>query len=210
MRLLILGSTGLVGGHTLTAALAEPAVTAVIAPTRTPLSPHAKLLNPVVDRLDALLQDVPSWSLSAAVCALGTTKAKAGTLEKFRLIDYVFPLAYARACHTSGVEAFAVVSSIGSSASSLFTYSKVKGEMERDMKAINFRSLTILRPGMIGGDRGESRLAESLALGLAGLLKPVLPKKFHVNPALRIATVLLDSVLHPTPGCHTVYSQDMT
>lgn len=210
MKLLILGSTGLVGGHTLAAALAEPAVTTIIAPTRTPLPAHAKLINPVTDRLDALLSDVPSWNLTAAVCALGTTRAKAGTLEKFRLIDYVFPLEYARACHASGVEAFAIVSAIGSAANSFFTYSKIKGEMERDMKAINFRSLTILRPGMIGGDRGESRLAESVALGLAGLLKPILPKKFQVNPAPRIASVLLDSVLHPRPGCRTIYSQEMT
>jgi uncharacterized protein YbjT (DUF2867 family) len=47
MKILILGATGLVGGHALAQALAQPAVTQVIAPTRKPLTKHDKLMNPM-------------------------------------------------------------------------------------------------------------------------------------------------------------------
>ena len=57
MNLLLLGATGLVGRNVLAQALANPAVTRVIAPTRRPLKPHAKLTNPVSDRLETLLSE---------------------------------------------------------------------------------------------------------------------------------------------------------
>ena len=48
-RLLLAGATGLVGHATLERALASTRVAQVVAPTRRPLAPHPKLLNPVVD-----------------------------------------------------------------------------------------------------------------------------------------------------------------
>jgi NADPH2:quinone reductase len=42
---------------------------------------------------------------------------------------------------------------IGASVDSSFLYSKVKGELERDVREIGFTSLTILRPGIIEGKR---------------------------------------------------------
>ena len=92
--------------------------------------------------------------------------------------------------------------------SSLF-YARVKGELERDIQKIGFRSLTILRPGMIEGDRGEFRLAESIALTLSRALAPALPKRFHVNPAPKIAQALVDAILIGEPGCHFRYSDSL-
>ena len=47
MKVLIIGATGLVGRNALAQALAQPAVTEVIAPTRKPLTKQDKLMNPV-------------------------------------------------------------------------------------------------------------------------------------------------------------------
>ncbi len=79
MRLLLLGATGLVGSTALKQALAEDAISEVVAPTRRPLAPQNKLVNPVNLRLEELAPRVKSWSVDAVVCALGTTKAKAGS-----------------------------------------------------------------------------------------------------------------------------------
>jgi uncharacterized protein YbjT (DUF2867 family) len=54
MKVLILGATGLVGHSTLVQAVTHPAITQVIAPTRTPLPPSSKLANPVTERLELL------------------------------------------------------------------------------------------------------------------------------------------------------------
>src|ERR1700740_2433809 len=78
MRLLVLGATGLVGSTALKQALAKDAISEVVAPTRIPLVPQNKLVNPVNLRLDELAPRVKSWDVGAVICALGTTKAKAG------------------------------------------------------------------------------------------------------------------------------------
>jgi hypothetical protein len=66
-----------------------------------------------------------------------------------------------------------------------------------------------LRPSIIEGKRDEVRLAESLVLKLSYFLAPVLPKRSHVNPALKIAQVLIDAVVTAEPGCHFRYSDSL-
>ena len=99
MRLLLLGATGLVGRTVLSQALAKDAISEVVAPTRRPLVLQNKLVNPVNLRLDELAPRVKSWDVDAVICALGTTKAKAGSKEAFRFVDYTLPLVFAKAAH---------------------------------------------------------------------------------------------------------------
>ena len=209
MKVLILGATGLVGWSSLAQALAHPSITQVIAPTRKPLPPSSKLTNPVSEQLELLLPEVLSWGVDAVICALGTTMGKAGSKEAFRQVDYVLPLAFARLAHQQGAETFALVSAIGASVTSSFFYPKTKGEVERDMKLVGFRSLTIFRPSIIGGKREESRFGEGVALALSRILAPILPKKFHANPAAKIADLVLDSIVAAEPGCHYRYAESM-
>jgi uncharacterized protein YbjT (DUF2867 family) len=163
----------------------------------------------VSDQLELLLPEVPTWGVDAVICALGTTKGKAGSNEAFRQVDYVLPLAFARLAHQQGAETFALVSAIGADAGSSFFYPKTKGEVERDIKLVGFRSLTILRPSLIGGKREDSRFAEGVALALSRILAPILPKKFHVNPAAKIAGVLVESIVTAEPGCHYRYAESL-
>jgi hypothetical protein len=81
MRLLLLTATGLAGSTALKQALAGGAISKVIAPTRRPLAPQNKLVNPVSLRFDELAPRMKSWDVDAVVCASGTTKAKAGSQE---------------------------------------------------------------------------------------------------------------------------------
>ena len=76
MKILLLGATGLVGKNVLTQALVNSAITGVVAPTRRPLTPHPKLVNPVSGRLESLLGTTEG--VDGVVCALGTTIGKAG------------------------------------------------------------------------------------------------------------------------------------
>ena len=88
-------------------------------------------------------------------------------------------------------------------------YYRTKGEVERDIKEIGFRSLTICRPSLIGGERNEARSAEGAALALARLLAPILPRKFHVNPTDVIAAALLNAVIVAKTGCRWISAEEM-
>lgn len=207
MKILLLGASGLVGKNVLMQALAHPAMTDVVAPTRRPLTPHPKLINPVSDHLKSLLG--AAQGVDGVVCALGTTISKAGSKEAFREVDYVLPLEFARSAHAYGVETFVLVSASVASANSAMFYPRIKGEIERDIELVEFRSLTIVRPSLIGGERDEPRLREGIALRLMSILAPILPKKLHINPAPAIAAAILDAVMTAEPGRHFRYSETL-
>ncbi len=209
MKLLILGATGLVGRHVLSQALADARIEEVVAPTRRSLSPHPKLVNPNSPVLEALVPDAAQWRVDAVICAMGTTMAKAGSKAAFRHVDYIMPVAFAKQAHQQGAQTLALVSAPGASLSAPLFYCRVKGEVERDMQTIGFRSLTIVRPGMIGGHREEFRLAERILFPVAGILRPLLPRGLWINPAAHIAAALIQAAVAPKPGLRMVVSRDL-
>ena len=209
MKLLLLGATGLVGSRTLQLALSNDVFSEVIAPTRNPLAPRNRLVNPVTSRIEELTPALTSYKPDAVICALGTTRAKAGSREAFRYVDHELPIAFGKAAHAAGVETYAMVTAMGASEDSMSFYYRTKGEVERAVKEIGFRSLTICRPSLIGGERDEARRAEGAALSLARLLAPILPKKFHVNPADTIAAALVNAVIVAKTGCRWISAEEM-
>ena len=209
MRVMLLGATGLVGGLALPTLLGDPRCTALVAPTRRPLAlTHGKLENPVL-AFDALPTS-PEWArVDAIICALGSTIAQAGSREAFHRIDHDYPLAFARLAQAQGAQAFVLNSAAGANPQSSIFYSRVKGELERDLRALGFASLTLVRPGLIGGERNEVRRGERLALTVLGALGPVLPRAWRINPATEIARALVEAALAPQPGEHVVASSTL-
>lgn len=209
MKLLLVGATGLVGRHVLALALAHPAVEAVIAPVRRALDAQPKLLAPVVD-FDALPAQAPWWRADAVICTLGTTIRVAGSQPAFRRVDHDYPLAVARLAREHGVPTYALNSALGADPDSRLFYNRVKGELERDLGELGFRSLTLVRPGLIGGQRDEHRYGERVATVGLRLLAPLLPRRWRINPAERIAQALLDAAIEAVPGRHVVGSERLT
>lgn len=205
-RLMLVGATGLVGGHVLQQALADPAVAQVVVPTRKPLTPQPRLINPVVD-FERLPEDAEWWAVDAVVCTLGTTIRVAGSQAAFYKVDHDHPLEVAYLARRHGARAFALNSALGADTGSRVFYSRTKGETERDLQAVGYPSLTLVRPGLIGGQRQESRPLEQLAVTVSRLVQPLLPKRYRVVPANRIAQHLLQAALVATPGVHVLPSE---
>ncbi len=209
MRLLILGATGLVGRHLLDLALADGRVAQVVAPTRREAGPpRERLLAPRVD-FERLPEDADWWAADAVACALGTTMRQAGSREAFRRVDHDHPLQAARLARAAGARAFVLVSAAGANPRSRFFYNRVKGELERDLKGLGFPSLTLVRPGLIGGERREIRPAERAAALVLGALGPVLPRGLRINPAAGIARAMLEAAVAAREGVHVVRAADL-
>ena len=203
MKLLLAGATGLVGRHVLALALAEPRITAVTAPVRRALPPHPKLLAPLVE-FGHLPEAADWWAADAAICALGTTRRAAGSAAAFRQVDYAYPMAVARLARAHGAPTFVLNSAMGADPASRFLYTRTKGELERDLEHLAFPSLTLVRPGLIGGTRDHPRLGEQIASAILGTLGPALPRGLRINPAETIARAMLDSALSATVGKHVI------
>ncbi|APA68712.1 NAD-dependent dehydratase [Janthinobacterium sp. 1_2014MBL_MicDiv] len=205
MQLILIGATGLVGRAVLRLALADARVTGVVAPSRRALPAQPKLQAPVVD-FDRLPADAPWWQAHAVICTLGTTMKAAGTRQVFRRVDHDYPLAAARLALAAGTRAYVLNSAAGANASSRIFYNRVKGELERDLEQLGFASLTHVRPGLIGGEREVARAGEGAALRILRVLGPMLPPRWRINPAPRIASALLEAAIAAAPGVHVVAS----
>ena len=209
MKLLLAGATGLVGRHVLRLALADARVTTVVALARKPLPAHPKLIAPFVD-FDALAPDATWWRADAVICALGTTMKVAGSQAAFRQVDFDYPLRVARLARAAGTPAYVLNSATGANASSRFFYNRIKGELEHALSTLGFTSLTHVRPGLIGGQRDTVRAGEAALAFVLGALAPVLPARWRINPAERIAQVLLEAALLATPGVRVITSDHLT
>lgn len=203
--ILLAGATGLVGQAVLHQCLSDPRITQVTAPTRRALPAHPRLLNPVVD-FSALQEDAPWWQADAVICTLGTTIRDAGSKEAFRRVDHDYPLAVAKLAQRHGTPTFALTSAMGADPGSRIFYSRTKGELERDLTALGFSSLTLVRPGLLGGERATARPMESFAMKVLSAVEPVLPHRYRVVPAEQVAAVLLRAALAATPGIQIIES----
>lgn len=206
MKLLIVGASGLVGSHVLRHALADERVSAVVAPSRHALVEHPKLFAPLVD-FEQLPSGADWWQADAVICALGTTMKSAGSREAFRRVDHDYPNAVAKLAREYGTPTYVLNSAVGADTQSRFFYNRVKGELERDLAACGFASLTYVRPGLISGPRQEFRLGERAAECVLKVLGPLLPKSWRVNPADNIARALLEATIAAQPGVHVVGSE---
>lgn len=206
MKLLLVGATGLVGSHVLRLALADPRIDSVVAPSRHPLASHPKLQSPIVN-FDDLPEDAAWWGADAVICTLGTTMKKAGTKQAFERVDHDYPLNIAKLARRHATPTYALNSAMGADVSSRFFYSRVKGELERDLTGLGFMSLTFVRPGLIGGNRQEVRMAERASIFALTLMGAFLPKRWRLNPASKIAEALVNAAIDSTPGIHVVTSE---
>ncbi|CAG8951228.1 hypothetical protein HYFRA_00007975 [Hymenoscyphus fraxineus] len=169
----IVGSTGLVGSHILTTLLIHPSISSVSSFSRRDPPTKDPKLQPLVS------SDTSTWPTTLSTLtpipsilfsALGTTKAAAGSIAAQRAIDYTLNLSLAQSAKTAGVKVYVLISSGGANAQSMFAYPKMKGELEDAVKALGFEHVVILRPGLIVGEREESRPAEWVFRKIAGVM----------------------------------------
>jgi uncharacterized protein YbjT (DUF2867 family) len=207
-KILLAGATGLVGGEAFALLIADPRVTQVVAPTRRPVGPHPKLLNPIVDSSD-LQPDAPWWDADGGIGAIGTTRAQTPSPAAYRAIDHDYALAIAAQLRRHGATRFALTSSMGADPRSLFRYTRIKGELEQAIGRLDFPSLTIVRPGFLGGHRPAARPTERFVGKLLGIAAPILPASARISPAAIVAALLVEAAIAGAAGTHIVSSADV-
>jgi uncharacterized protein YbjT (DUF2867 family) len=110
-------------------------------------------------------------SATIAACTLGTTIATAGSRAAFRAVDYDAVMAFARAALAAGVSHFLLVTAVDANPKARVFYSRVKGELERDLQTLRFERLDIAQPGLLLGERQERRPVEALMQRMDPMLR---------------------------------------
>lgn len=229
--ILVAGATGLVGRAVLAALLtadttpsgghaAAPAAAAGTSPPhptaslgaaatihvlhardrRPPALAHPRLQLHAVD-----FSDLPALpAVDHVYITLGTTIAAAGSQSAFRKVDYDAVMATAQAARAAGASRCGVVTAMGANALSRIFYNRVKGEVERDLKALGFATLVITRPSLMIGERQAlqqaTRPAESFSIQIFKWLDPLIPDNYRARPGVDVGRALVHAVQSGPPG----------
>ncbi len=163
MKALIIGATGATGKELTQQLLEDPNFDQVhIFVRRNTFSHHQKLHVHLVnfDELDSWKDQITG---DIAFSCLGTTLKDAKTKEAQYKIDYTYQFEFAKAARDNGVDHFVLVSAHMADPKSKIFYSRIKGELEESIKKLNFKKISIFKPGLL--DRlANSRPTEISAL----------------------------------------------
>ncbi len=200
---IVIGATGLVGRQLVELLLIDSRFGLVKIFTRrsTGLS-HKKLEEHVVD-----FDDVLNWKKlvtgDVLYSAMGTTLRKAGNKENQYKVDYHYQYQVARAAAGNEVKEYVLVSSAGADPGSKIFYSRMKGELERDVKKLSFAAVHIIRPGILSGARYEVRVGEKIGIGIMRVLS-VIPGLGNLKPieGIQVAKAMINATFRHVVGIH--------
>jgi len=159
---IVIGATGLVG-QSLVEQLAEAEhIDKIITLTRRPVKYiSANVTNHVVD-FDHLENHASLFNADILFSCLGTTRKQAGSIAAQRVVDLDYQVKAAQLAASNGVTHYLVISSSGADKNSSNPYLKMKGELEKMVKYLSIKRISIFRPSLLLGPRPGLRLAEKL------------------------------------------------
>lgn len=193
----IIGSTGLIGNELLQQLAYDDAFEPIRLLVRRPV----KKITPKTEIKLIDFSDYESFRLGiegsdVVFCAVGTTQKKVkGDKEAYRKIDFDIPVKAARICRDAGCERFILVSSIGADSKSNNFYLKLKGEVEDAVKEIGLKTVHVLQPSILLGERQETRTGEKIAKNLMKTFSFLLMgslAKYKPVEAKEVATAMLN------------------
>ena len=163
-RVLIIGGTGQVGAAVVRALVAEPSCAEVVMVNSkaTPLTADHRLRHVVLDTAAAEFPAEASM-LARSMLPLGDPVygplvsasgkgSRQWSEEELKALELGVVGGFARGCHDGGVERFALLSAVGSTANSRIRYVRVMGLKEETVQGIGFKRRAIFCPGVIGGN----------------------------------------------------------
>jgi len=207
----VIGATGLVGSHLVTLLLNDGRYEKVTVFGRRSMELEHPKLTPYrvdFDHPDEWRNLVTGDDLFSC---LGTTIKTAGSRKEQYKVDYTYQYEVAQSAAENGVTTYVLVSSSGADPESKFFYSRIKGELNRDVRNLPFRAIRILKPSVLVGQRREKRLGESLAVILGNLLTPFIPplRKHRPIPASIVAHAMINAANDTTPGFRTYEREEV-
>lgn len=208
MKAAVSGSTGFIGTHLLGLLKSDDTFRQVDVLSRRELDLPEKF-NTIVSS-DLSTQKLEN--IDVAFCALGTTIKTAGSQEAFYHVDHDLVMAFAKNAKEAGAKTFVLVSSVGATPNTSNFYLRVKGETERDLEAVGFESLIILRPSMLMGERKEFRFGELIGKGVMTVFNPLMVgsmSKYRGIHGKTVANAMLKLGKEELPGAHVLEGNDL-
>jgi uncharacterized protein YbjT (DUF2867 family) len=120
---------------------------------------------------------------------IGTTKKNSPDKNEYKRVELEVPKQVAQIAKSNSVNSFVFISSGYADPKSSGDYLKFKGEVEEELKRLNFQKLGIMRPSFLLGDRKEKRIGEKIGIFVFKLLSPLFLGPLKKMKPIHSATV---------------------
>jgi uncharacterized protein YbjT (DUF2867 family) len=125
---------------------------------------------------------------------LGTTIANAKTKDAQFKVDFTYQYNVAEVAAQNGVPSYVLISSTGANSKSKVFYLSIKGKLEDNIKQLSFKTVSILQPGQLDGDRKENRPGEKISLSIMYALNKIrLLRKYRPIQASLVAKAMINA-----------------
>ena len=104
----------------------------------------------------------------------GTTRQNSPDKNDYRRVELDIPKEIAQIAKSNSINSFVFVSSGYADPKSSGDYLKFKGQVEEELKRLNFTKLGIMRPSFLMGNRKEKRVGEKIGIFVFKILSPLL------------------------------------
>ena len=186
---LLFGSSGLIGGH-LTKQLIENSSYSKV---KLFVRSDPKISDPKIEVIKTDFNNLQDHKdeITGDDCffCIGTTKQNAPDKDEYRRIEYNIPVEIAKIAKSNSIKSFLYVSSGFADPKSSGAYLKNKGDVEEELKSLNFLKLGIMRPSFLIGDRKEKRIGEKIGIFIFKLISP-----FFLGPLKKMKPINSEKV----------------
>ena len=171
---LLFGASGLVGSHLLNQLISNNNYSNIKLFVRSTIEindPKIEIIQTDFNNLENHKEDIKG---DDCFFCIGTTKKNSPDKKEYKRVELDVPKQIAQIAKSNSVNSFVFVSSGYADPKSSGDYLKFKGEVEEELKRLNFLKLGIMRPSFLLGDRKEKRVGEKIGIFVFKLLTPLL------------------------------------
>ena len=186
---LLFGASGLVGSHVLRQLIINNKYSKIKLFVRSSIDisdPKIEIIQIDFNNLENHREDIKGDN---CFFCIGTTKKNSPDKNEYRRVELDMPKEIAQIAKLNSVNSFVFISSGYADPKSSGDYLKFKGEVEEELKRLNFPKLGIMRPSFLLGDRKEKRVGEKIGIFVFKLLSPLFLGPLKKMKPIHSATV---------------------
>ena len=186
---LLFGASGLVGNHLLNQLISNNNYSKIKLFVRSSIDisdPKIEIIQTDFNNLENHKEDIKG---DDCFFCIGTTKKNSPDKNEYKRVELEVPKQIAQIAKSNSVNSFVFISSGYADPKSSGDYLRFKGEVEEELKRLNFSKLGIMRPSFLLGDRKEKRTGEKIGIFVFKLLSPLFLGPLKKMKPIHSATV---------------------
>tara|TARA_B100000959_G_scaffold171370_1_gene179466 strand:+ start:64 stop:720 length:657 start_codon:yes stop_codon:yes gene_type:complete len=167
---LLFGSSGLIGGDLLKILIQNSHYNKIKIFVRSEPEVNDAKIEIIKTDFNNLKNNIEEIKGDDCFFCIGTTKKNSPDKNEYKRIERDIPIEIAQIAKSNLVNSFLYVSSGFADPKNSGAYLRYKGEVEEELKKLNFSKLGTMRPSFLLGNRKEKRVGEKIGIFLFKLI----------------------------------------